>query len=507
MVVVRKRGQDESLSPRTRKQARTFFASPPVTPDKTRIKDLTNILTNNNFGVKNLAFNTPPTSPTKPKNTSIYSQAKALFQRSSSQEGSGTFLVGREEEAAQLNKFLCDNIISGASNSLYISGPPGTGKTAQCNLSFKHLGQQYGNQIKIVRINCMAVFKPENIFHEIYCLLDTSKLSMSYGKKKTSKDLLEYLTTKQENPGPKTVILLLDELDYLITKDQQVLFQLFNFVSVQLETKLIIVSISNALDLTDKFLPRLKSNNLSPEALQFLPYSSEQIKKICIEKLKSLNKIEEENGDDDDKENNYGTVKPVNGNSIPIIHPAAIQLCCKKSASVTGDLRKAFDICYKGIEMVENGLRKTETIEKINSYNITNAPKVLISHIAKVCASSFGENVSTRLTNLNLLQKAILCSLVNLQTMRSGDTFTVNQFYDHYSCNSTEQTDRLLGKLKKVEFLEVVGALESVSVIALSSTIQHQETSGKHIRASVLYMDVSKAVTDIGVLQRILNKT
>ena len=86
-----------------------------------------------------------------------------------------------------------------------------------------------------------------------------------------------------------------------------------------------------------------------------------------------------------------------------IFHPGAIQFCCKKSASISGDLRKAFDICYKSIELVERSCQGTDTINK-----------VMIQHVAKICMTSFGNN-ENQLNNLNLLQKAILCQLFNYQ--------------------------------------------------------------------------------------------
>lgn len=504
------------------------LATPPSTPQKSRIKDLTNVLTDANSPAAKKRLNfalspvTPPTTPTKLKQTSVYSKAKALFQRSSSQQShpsnlvNESSLVGREEESKFLNLFLVSSIESRVSSSLYISGPPGTGKTAQVNLSFQSIACRYATRVKIIKINCMTVSKPENIFHEIYCQLDTLKLSVLYTRKKTSKDLLEFL--QHEHKPLQTVVLLLDELDYLITKDQQVLFQLFNFVSfTKLKTKIVVISISNALDLTDKFLPRLKSNNLSPESLQFFPYTSEQIKDVCIFKLKSLLLESEE-----DKENQ--TTVPTG--FIPVIHPAAIQLCSRKSSSITGDLRKAFDICYKGIEMIENELRRKN--EDIQAYDASNAPKVLISHIAKVCATSFGENILTRLSNLNLLQKAILCCLLNFESRRvtkiNSNKNSVNQFFDYYINKTTQISEGILGTLKKGEFLEIVSALESTSLITISSNVSSGgnnnsssignciasgngdfEVSNKLIRSNVLYIDVSRMIQEVGILERILN--
>ncbi|CUM49795.1 uncharacterized protein AC631_03267 [Debaryomyces fabryi] len=491
-----------------------MLQSPPVTPEKERVIDISHELNSNKEGVRQLKFLTPPSTPTKGRGTSVYSKAKALFQRSANNDGiNTTHLTARDEEAEILNKFLVDNINNNTSDSLYISGPPGTGKTAQIEISLNHVMKEIGKSVsvnvsqvglhraRLVKMNCMSISKPENVFHEIYCAMESreGQPKKSYNKRKTADDVFLLLTTKGDID---TTILLLDEMDYLITKDQQVLFQLFNFASKQkshiLKNKLVLIGISNALDLTDKFLPRLKRNCLNPQALQFMPYTSDQIKTIIITKLKSLV------WDESTKENEPPMA------SIPIIHPAAIQLCCKKSASVTGDLRKAFDICYKSIEMVEHNVREANPSA---THTFHTAPKVLISHIAKICENSYKDNSLTKLHNLNLLQKAVLCCLFNYQinvtfTTTTRKDLTVNTFYDFYVKHSLENVDKLLGRLKKGEFLEIIGALEAGSVVNLSETKSMKtsmEIGNKNIRPNVPYDDLLKSIGDIGVLKKVLH--
>lgn len=111
-----KRSNDFSLP-----LAKKSLATPPSTPQKSRIRDISNILTNTtnnkNNASRKLSFITPPTTPTKAKQSSIYSKAKALFQRSSAQDynpndviGGGSALIGRLEEANFLNAFLMESI-------------------------------------------------------------------------------------------------------------------------------------------------------------------------------------------------------------------------------------------------------------------------------------------------------------------------------------------------------------------------------------------------------------
>lgn len=497
----------------------------PSTPSARRIRDISNqLLTpsrtpkrlrSDDSPSKRFKLDTPPSTPLKKgvfnpfeDNTSIYSRAKSLFQRGSNVASSfeSSQLVGRQKEAQYLNNFFIENVKNHTSNSLYISGPPGTGKTAQIGISFDYFKKTSsqscckspsntvkinGREVKMVKINCMAVNSPENIFHEVYCQI-VGRISISYNKKKTSEDLLQLLKGEGEIKPDQihSTVVVLDEMDCLITRDQQVLFELFNFASAKyshhLQIKLILIGISNALDLTDKFLPRLKRNGLNPQALQFLPYTCDQIKAVIVSKLKTLS--------DEDKENP----------AIPLFHPAAILLCCKKSASITGDLRKAFDLCYKSIEMVEASVKDNSSLA------LSDCPQVTISHVARVCSTSFGDNSLTKLNNLNLLQKAVLCSLFYHQTHK-GTELNVNAFYDFYVKHCTENIDHLLGIVKKGEFIEIISALESASVISLSdkkilktNNLASVDIGNKSIKSNVPYEDLIKCIGDVGVLKRII---
>ncbi|KAK6455455.1 cell cycle control protein [Scheffersomyces xylosifermentans] len=504
-----------------RKRARDV-SSQLLTPSSSSPKKhrLESSITSSREGVKKLVFSTPPSTPTKPKKTSVYSSAKALFQRGGSLTNGLdiSHLTGREKEGNSLNEFFLSNIKNKTCGSLYVSGPPGTGKSAQINVSVNYFKSAYGNskqldkqdivkiegsRVKFININCMAINSPEHIFHEVYSRA-VGTLSISMLRKKTSDDFYELL---QSNSELDSIVVVLDEMDYLITRDQQILFELFNCASTksqQYRTKLVLVGISNALDLTDKFLPRLKRNGLSPESVQFLPYTADQIRQVITCKLNSL-------------KYSTGDLKETPGNMngvFPLFHPAAIQFCCRKAASITGDLRKAFDICYKSIDLLEQGL--VQKGEDLNKYNIDNCPKVLISHVAKICSSSFGDNSLTRLTNLNLLQKAVLCCLVNYQAknMSSTDDLNVNSFFDFYVKHSANNVDKLLGVLKKGEFLEILSALESASIISLSDkkelrrsnkNVFNVDIGNKGIQSTVAFEDLVKAIGDIGVLKRILH--
>lgn len=455
--------------------------SPELTPNK-HAKGLQS--TTGNTGSSSIPL-TPETTPTKSKVVaplvkgrrldmrslyvdSIYSRAKALFQRSSSTTHHQS-LVGREKEAAVLNAFIANSVRASSGSSLYIAGPPGTGKSEQTNVSLANAEKL---PCTTVKINCMIVNNPHHIFHEIYCGI-TGELSIAYHRKKTSADLKELVTRQKD-----AVLVVLDEMDCLITRNQEILFELFALTTM---SRFVLVGISNSLDFTNKFLPRLSRNGVEPQLLQFLPYSCDQIRSIIVNKLESLC---------EDKEN-------LDGAPRGLFHPAALQLCCKKSASTTGDLRNAFDLCYKAIELVENSL-KTQGRD-LTTYDISNCPQVLLPHVAKVCTYNALTKASS-LSALNLLQKTVLCYLFKFQITNLGQVVTVNGFYDYYLTNN----NRLVATVNKGEFLEIVQALESSSCVLLVESKLND--LGNHIvKLSVPYDDLEKMASG-GVLNEIMRR-
>ncbi|CAK9436826.1 uncharacterized protein LODBEIA_P13480 [Lodderomyces beijingensis] len=428
--------------------------------------------------------------------TSIYSQCKNLFQRGYNGQGeNGSVLVGREAEASFLNNFIQQSIASNQASSLYISGPPGTGKTAQVSLSLRQF--QHLPNVKIANINCMTLSTPESIYHELYCSLVDDQVNSSVAttprKKKTYDNLLSLLNHQVQTDKIEHVqimVLILDELEALLTRSQQVLYSLFSIANanskVPTRIKVVLVGISNTLDLNNKFLPKLFHNDLIPESLQFLPYSAAQIKSIIQSRLEPL----------DDS----------------LFHPAALQFCCQKAASLSGDLRKAFDICYKSIELVEREQQQQQKENRESDVEVAKA-KVMISHIAKVCTESFQNDKS--IAELNLFQKAILCQLFNCQVEFKFRDVTINQFFDFYQRQG--QVNKILGGVKYGDFLEILTALESNNCIVLggAKATMRNSTSKKRVandggmkcvKLNVEYDEIAKAIEGIELLKKVLKK-
>lgn len=432
-----------------------------------------------------------PRTPVTPGGsiTTIYNQARQLFTRSN-EPGR---LVGRESERQELTDFVQNCISKTCGGCTYVSGPPGTGKSAMVSEVTADL--ESGPLLKKAYVNCMSIKSSGDLYGT---LLENLECDLDVLEGEEAKTLQGLFISKRKS---KTIyVITLDEIDHILTLDLEVLYKLFEW-SLLRSSRLVLIGIANALDLTDRFLPRLKARNFRPELLPFLPYNASQIKTIITTRLKSLVAKDSETPD-----------------YVPFLHPAAIDMCSRKVANQTGDLRKALDICRRAIDLIEsetkqkheqalqehssqsspskrpleenNNLsspvvstpsRKAKNIslaQSLAKLTVETAPRAAMAHVNKATLGTFGNGANQRLKTLNLQQKAALCALVALEKRKReiaadvGSTPsksrttapTIKALYDVY-CMLCKR-DSILHPLTSTEFRDVVGSLETLSLIS-----------------------------------------
>ncbi|KAL5382585.1 hypothetical protein DPSP01_006422 [Paraphaeosphaeria sporulosa] len=416
----------------------------------------------------------------------VYNDARQLFVRGSAPAA----LFGRESERDELQSFISLRIGSHTSGCMYISGPPGTGKSAFVNEACREIITS--KPIKSGYVNCMSVKTPVDLYRTLLEeFVDITQIAE--GEEVAT---LEKIFMQRDTP----YLVTLDEVDHLLELDTDLLYRIFEW-SLHDASSLVLVGIANALDFTDRFLPRLRAWGMRPRLLPFLPYTAAQISSVITSKLKSL--------------------VPDQTDFVPVLHPNAIMFLSKKVASQTGDLRKAFDICRRAIDLVEADTRnhlarkidditpaptpspaRTPLVENMNlsspvirtptkakakgalatslsHLTALDAPRATIAYIARITATVFSNGATHRLKDLNLQQKAVLCSLSALEKTRRTSSEenvfdssskahstapTVKELFETYTamCKSEQK----LHPLTSTEFRDIVGGLETLSLIS-----------------------------------------
>ncbi|NWX94646.1 CDC6 protein, partial [Nothoprocta pentlandii] len=159
-------------------------------------------------------------------------------------------------------------------------------------------------------------------------------------------------------------LLVLDELDQLDSKGQDVLYTVFEWPWLP-GSRLVLIGgwqrgargagppaparaelalpagMANALDLTERGLARLQARpGCRPRLLPFAPYTREQLVAILQERLRQVA------GD-------------------PVLDGSAVQFCARKVSAVSGDARKALDVCRRAVELVERDARSQTVLKPL----------------------------------------------------------------------------------------------------------------------------------------------
>lgn len=233
---------------------------------------------------------------------------------------------------------------------------------------------------------------------------------------------------KSIDPKKKFIILLVDELDYLRTKKQDILYHIFDWPNTK-NSKLIVLAIANAMDLPERLLLNRVSSRLGLTRLSFQPYHFKELEQIVSSRLKNL-KFDD------------------------LFESDALQLICRKVSAVSGDARRALDICRRSIEVTIADNRTQTTMADVN----------------KALQEIFNSIKITRIRHASLQEQMFLRCLV--QNFRSSGLEEA-QFIDVY--NSHIELCRFEGEIvpTTAELSRVATNLDLSKIILFEKSQSH----------------------------------
>ncbi|KAL1586939.1 hypothetical protein WHR41_04011 [Cladosporium halotolerans] len=314
-------GGDDPATPRKRRKVTSATPTPSKAKQRTPRKFTTpthkRIVTK-----KPLEFTPLGTRMLSPSqlNASPYQLARSTLHVSAVPHA----LPCREEEFDTVQSHLEVAITAGTGACIYISGTPGTGKTATVREVVASLQTAVADEqlddFYFVEINGMKVTDP----HQSYSLL----WEALKGDRVSSAHALELLEREFTTPSPRRVpcVVLMDELDQLVTRNQGVMYNFFNWPQLR-HSRLIVLAVANTMDLPERTLSNKISSRLGLTRITFPGYTHTQLMAIIQSRLEGVGQV--------------------------IVEPDAVQFASRKVAAVSGDARRALDICRRAVEIAE----------------------------------------------------------------------------------------------------------------------------------------------------------
>lgn len=330
----------------------------------------------------------------------------------------------------------------------------------------------------------------------------------------------------------KLYLAVLDEIDSLLsfnTAAQETLYRLFEWPT-DASSRFVLVGIANALDLTERFLPRLKTRGCDPKHINFNPYSVDEMANIIKDRLLSLVPEETENGGSGKPKTPSSSTGGLPGSNLPLMHPKAVELAARRVAG-TGDVRKALEVCRHAIESLESTIKtpsalaakkakslagtpkssSSSTPSKLSNSTTTTAttgttsttlnmnapidisalPKVSISQIIKITSEALETSGSTKLMDvlkkLSIFGKALVitCHLLlsthannnttTQQTKKSNTKapLTMNSLFELYNRlarNDQVMSIGILPRVSKSDFRDALIVLETQGILSPGTT-------------------------------------
>lgn len=248
----------------------------------------------------------------------------------------------REKEYQEIYNFLEGKIIDSCGGCMYVSGVPGTGKTATTTAVIRSLQalavEEDIPKFEFVEINGMRLTEPRQAYVHIYRQLTGKTLAWEQAYNLLDKRF----TTKA--PRRVTTVLLVDELDILCNRRQDVVYNLLNWPTA-VTAQLVVITIANTMDLPERLLMGKISSRLGLTRLTFQPYNFRQLQEIVMARLTGTSAFDAE----------------------------AVQLVARKVAAVSGDARRALDICRRATELADDQSRKVSKFVSVSMGHVQQA--------------------------------------------------------------------------------------------------------------------------------------
>lgn len=332
------------------------------------------------------------------------------------------YLPHRREQIESIASVLLPALRGETPSNLFIYGKPGTGKTA----TVKFVGKQLEEASRKMNVHCYIHYLNCEIIDTQYRVLAT--LAKAFGRSvpmtgwPTDQVYEEFV--KAIDRRDQTIIIVLDEIDKLVKKGDEVLYNLSRINSELNNARVSLIGISNDLKFKNFLDPRVLSS-LSEEEIIFPPYNASQLEDILSQRAE---------------------LAFYEG----VLDEEVIPYCAALAAQEHGDARKALDLLRISGEIAE----------------LRNEDKVTKEHVKEAVRKMERDHIIEAVKTLPNQSKILLYSMILLHNTGKRK-FTTGEVYSVYRsvCKKIGMdvlTQRRISDL--ISELDMLGIINSIII-------------------------------------------